>query len=91
MLTSKEIRRKFLEFFESKGHKIVPSSPVVNKSDPTLMFINAGMNQDFKDFFMGNAAPKNARIADTQKCLRVNMAYNDLDEVGHDTSPPHIV
>lgn len=84
MLTSKEIRRKFLEFFESKGHKIVPSSPVVNKSDPTLMFINAGMNP-FKDFFMGNAAPKNARIADTQKCLRVSGKHNDLDEVGHDT------
>ncbi|HAF47566.1 MAG TPA: alanine--tRNA ligase [Cryomorphaceae bacterium] len=83
-MTSKEIRRKFLEFFESKGHKIVPSSPVVNKSDPTLMFINAGMNP-FKDFFMGNAAPKNARIADTQKCLRVSGKHNDLDEVGHDT------
>ena len=84
MLTSKEIRRKFLEFFESKGHEIVPSSPVVNKSDPTLMFVNAGMNP-FKDFFMGNAAPKNVRIADTQKCLRVSGKHNDLDEVGHDT------
>ncbi|MCH1402376.1 MAG: alanine--tRNA ligase [Schleiferiaceae bacterium] len=84
MLTSKEIRRKFLEFFESKGHEIVPSAPVVNKSDPTLMFINAGMNL-FKDFFLGNAAPKNARIADTQKCLRVSGKHNDLDEVGHDT------
>ena len=84
MLTSKEIRRKFLEFFEQKGHEIVPSAPVVNKSDPTLMFINAGMNP-FKDFFLGNAAPKNARIADTQKCLRVSGKHNDLDEVGHDT------
>jgi len=84
MLTSKEIRRKFLEFFESKGHEIVPSAPVVNKWDPTLMFINAGMNP-FKDFFLGNAAPKNARIADTQKCLRVSGKHNDLDEVGHDT------
>ncbi|NDH77804.1 MAG: alanine--tRNA ligase, partial [Flavobacteriia bacterium] len=83
-MTSKEIRRKFLEFFESKGHEIVPSAPVVNKSDPTLMFINAGMNP-FKDFFLGNAAPKNARIADTQKCLRVSGKHNDLDEVGHDT------
>ncbi|HAP71308.1 MAG TPA: alanine--tRNA ligase, partial [Cryomorphaceae bacterium] len=83
-MTSKEIRRKFLEFFESKGHEIVPSSPVVNKSDPTLMFVNAGMNP-FKDFFMGNAAPKNVRIADTQKCLRVSGKHNDLDEVGHDT------
>jgi len=84
MLTSKEIRRKFLEFFEQKGHEIVPSAPVVNKSDPTLMFINAGMNP-FKDFFLGNATPKNARIADTQKCLRVSGKHNDLDEVGHDT------
>ena len=84
MLTSKDIRRKFLEFFESKGHEIVPSAPVVNKSDPTLMFINAGMNP-FKDFFLGNAIPKNARIADTQKCLRVSGKHNDLDEVGHDT------
>jgi alanyl-tRNA synthetase len=81
MLTSKEIRRKFLEFFEQKGHEIVPSAPVVNKSDPTLMFINAGMNP-FKDFFLGNATPKNARIADTQKCLRVSGKHNDLDEVG---------
>ncbi len=84
MLTSKDIRRKFLEFFESKGHEIVPSAPVVNKSDPTLMFINAGMNP-FKDFFLGNTIPKNARIADTQKCLRVSGKHNDLDEVGHDT------
>jgi alanyl-tRNA synthetase len=84
MLTSKDIRRKFLEFFESKGHEIVPSAPVVNKSDPTLMFINAGMNP-FKDFFLGNAIPKNTRIADTQKCLRVSGKHNDLDEVGHDT------
>ena len=64
MLTSKEIRRKFLQFFEEKGHKIVASAPVVNKNDPTLMFINAGMNP-FKDYFLGNAAPKNSRIADT--------------------------
>ncbi|PSR08047.1 MAG: alanine--tRNA ligase, partial [Bacteroidetes bacterium] len=84
MLTSKEIRRTFLQYFESKGHDIVPSAPVVNKDDPTLMFINAGMNP-FKDFFLGNATPKNARIADTQKCLRVSGKHNDLDEVGHDT------
>lgn len=84
MLTSKEIRRKFLQFFEEKGHEIVPSAPVVNKEDPTLMFINAGMNP-FKDFFLGNAEPKNQRIADTQKCLRVSGKHNDLDEVGHDT------
>ncbi len=84
MLTSKEIRRKFLQFFEEKGHEIVPSAPVVNKEDPTLMFINAGMNP-FKDYFLGNAQPKNQRIADTQKCLRVSGKHNDLDEVGHDT------
>jgi len=84
MLTSKEIRRKFLEYFEAKGHEVVASAPVVNKSDPTLMFINAGMNP-FKDYFLGNAVPKNARIADTQKCLRVSGKHNDLDEVGHDT------
>ena len=84
MLTSKEIRRTFLQYFESKGHDIVPSAPVVNKDDPTLMFINAGMNP-FKYFFLGNATPKNPRIADTQKCLRVSGKHNDLDEVGHDT------
>ncbi|HCP41424.1 MAG TPA: alanine--tRNA ligase, partial [Cryomorphaceae bacterium] len=84
MLTSKEIRRRFLQYFESKGHVIVHSAPVVNKNDPTLMFINAGMNP-FKDFFLGNTTPKNARIADTQKCLRVSGKHNDLDEVGHDT------
>ena len=84
MLTSKDIRRKFLQFFEEKGHEIVPSAPVVNKNDPTLMFINAGMNP-FKDYFLGNAVPKNCRIADTQKCLRVSGKHNDLDEVGHDT------
>jgi alanyl-tRNA synthetase len=84
MLTSKEIRRKFLQFFEEKGHEIVASAPVVNKNDPTLMFINAGMNP-FKDYFLGNATPKNSRIADTQKCLRVSGKHNDLDEVGHDT------
>lgn len=84
MLTSKEIRRKFLDYFASKGHDIVPSAPVVNKNDPTLMFINAGMNP-FKDFFLGNAEPKNPRITDTQKCLRVSGKHNDLDEVGHDT------
>ncbi|MEY2963237.1 MAG: alanine--tRNA ligase [Bacteroidota bacterium] len=84
MLTSKEIRRKFLQFFEEKGHEIVASAPVVNKNDPTLMFINAGMNP-FKDLFLGNGQAKNPRIADTQKCLRVSGKHNDLDEVGHDT------
>ena len=69
MLTSKEIRRTFLQYFESKGHDIVPSAPVVNKDDPTLMFINAGMNP-FKDFFLGNATPKNARIAGYTKVFK---------------------
>ncbi|RMG84980.1 MAG: alanine--tRNA ligase [Bacteroidetes bacterium] len=82
-MTSQEIRRKFLDFFASKGHKIVPSAPIVNKNDPTLMFTNAGMNQ-FKDFFLGNATPDNPRIADTQKCLRVSGKHNDLEEVGTD-------
>jgi alanyl-tRNA synthetase len=82
-MTSQQIRKKFLDFFASKGHKIVPSAPIVNKNDPTLMFTNAGMNQ-FKDFFLGNATPDNPRIADTQKCLRVSGKHNDLEEVGTD-------
>lgn len=83
-MTSQEIRNTFLDFFKSKEHKIVPSSPIVNKDDPTLMFINAGMNQ-FKDFFLGNAEPEVPRIADTQKCLRVSGKHNDLEEVGRDS------
>lgn len=83
-MKAKEIRLKFLEFFESKQHKIVPSAPMVVKNDPTLMFINAGMNQ-FKDIFLGNTPSESRRIADTQKCLRVSGKHNDLDEVGHDT------
>lgn len=83
-MTSKEIRDNFLKFFESKGHAIVPSAPMVVKDDPTLMFTNAGMNQ-FKDWFLGNAIPKHSRITDTQKCLRVSGKHNDLEEVGHDT------
>lgn len=83
-LTSQEIRQKFLDFFESKKHKIVASAPIVNKDDPTLMFTNAGMNQ-FKDFFLGNKIPDNRRIADTQKCLRVSGKHNDLEEVGIDS------
>ena len=83
-MTSKEIRRTFLEFFRSKGHTIVPSAPVVVKNDPTLMFTNAGMNQ-FKDWFLGNAPAKYNRATDTQKCLRVSGKHNDLEEVGHDT------
>lgn len=84
MLTSKEIRRIFLEFFQSKGHKIVASAPLVVKNDPTLMFTNAGMNQ-FKDLFLGNVEIKYPRIANSQKCLRVSGKHNDLEEVGIDT------
>ena len=80
----KEIRSKFFEFFESKGHTIVPSAPMVLKNDPTLMFTNAGMNQ-FKDYFLGNSEPKHVRIANSQKCLRVSGKHNDLEEVGVDT------
>ena len=84
MMKSKEIRQQFLDFFEGKKHKIVPSAPIVNKDDPTLMFTNAGMNQ-FKDYFLGNAIPDNPRHADTQKCLRVSGKHNDLEEVGIDS------
>ena len=84
MMTSKEIRQKFLDFFEAKGHTVVPSAPMVVKNDPTLMFTNAGMNQ-FKDIFLGNSTPKMKRAADSQKCLRVSGKHNDLEEVGHDT------
>ncbi len=83
MMTSSEIRQKFLDFFASKGHAIVPSAPIVIKNDPTLLFTNAGMNQ-FKDYFLGNQAPSHPRIADTQKCLRVSGKHNDLEEVGVD-------
>jgi alanyl-tRNA synthetase len=84
MLTSAAIRQQFLDFFKSKGHIIVPSAPIVVKNDPTLLFTNAGMNQ-FKDYFLGNKHPENARVADTQKCLRVSGKHNDLEEVGVDT------
>jgi alanyl-tRNA synthetase len=84
MFTSAEIRQKFLDFFASKQHEIVPSAPIVVKNDPTLLFTNAGMNQ-FKDYFLGNRKPVNPRIADTQKCLRVSGKHNDLEEVGVDT------
>jgi alanyl-tRNA synthetase len=83
-MNSTEIRQKFLDFFESKGHKIVPSAPIVVKNDPTLMFTNAGMNQ-FKDYFLGNKAASDKRVANTQKCLRVSGKHNDLEEVGVDT------
>ena len=84
MLTSKEIRESFKTFFENKGHKIVPSAPMVLKDDPTLMFTNAGMNQ-FKDIILGNRVPESKRMTDSQKCLRVSGKHNDLEEVGHDT------
>ncbi len=84
MLTSKEIRESFKQFFEGKGHLIVPSAPMVVKHDPTLMFTNAGMNQ-FKDIILGNSPAKSKRVADSQKCLRVSGKHNDLEEVGHDT------
>ncbi len=84
MMTSKEIRNSFKEFFKEKGHQIVPSAPMVIKDDPTLMFTNAGMNQ-FKDIILGNAPIKYPRVADSQKCLRVSGKHNDLEEVGHDT------
>ena len=83
-MDSGSIRRKFLEFFEKKGHTIVPSAPLVLKNDPTLLFTNSGMVQ-FKDCFLGNVKPKANRIADTQKCLRVSGKHNDLEEVGVDT------
>lgn len=84
IMTAKEIRKSFTDFFASKGHHIVPSAPMVVKNDPTLMFTNAGMNQ-FKDIFLGNAPIKYPRIANSQKCLRVSGKHNDLEEVGHDT------
>ncbi len=83
-LTAKEIRESFKQFFQSKGHQIVPSAPMVIKDDPTLMFTNAGMNQ-FKDIILGNKSPKWTRVTDSQKCLRVSGKHNDLEEVGHDT------
>ena len=90
MLTAKEIRDSFKNFFESKGHHIVPSAPMVIKDDPTLMFTNAGMNQ-FKDIILGNHPAKYQRVADSQKCLRVSGKHNDLEEVGTRYVPPHHV
>lgn len=81
---SNQIRKQFFEYFESKGHQIVPSAPMVIKDDPTLMFTNAGMNQ-FKEYFLGQSEAKHLRVADTQKCLRVSGKHNDLEEVGVDT------
>ncbi len=84
MLTSSQIRQQFLDFFQSKGHQIVPSAPIVIKDDPTLMFTNAGMNQ-FKEYFLGNKKAPYSKVVDTQKCLRVSGKHNDLEEVGVDT------
>ncbi|MDE3211602.1 MAG: alanine--tRNA ligase, partial [Bacteroidota bacterium] len=83
-MTSVEIRQAFFDYFTSKGHAILPSAPIVIKDDPTLLFTNAGMNQ-FKDYFLGNRKAPQARVADTQKCLRVSGKHNDLEEVGVDT------
>ncbi len=83
-MKSQDIRSKFLSFFKEKKHSIVPSAPMVLKDDPTLMFVNSGM-APFKEYFLGHAQPKNNRIADTQKCLRVSGKHNDLEEVGYDT------
>ncbi|REH56722.1 alanyl-tRNA synthetase [Tenacibaculum gallaicum] len=83
-MKSQDIRAKFLDYFKSKQHEIVPSAPMVLKNDPTLMFTNAGM-VPFKEFFLGNSTPKNSRISDSQKCLRVSGKHNDLEEVGYDT------
>jgi alanyl-tRNA synthetase len=83
-MKSQDIRKAYLQFFESKEHLIVPSAPIVLKDDPTLMFNNSGMAQ-FKEYFLGNGTPKSKRIADTQKCLRVSGKHNDLEDVGFDT------
>ena len=84
MMSSGEIRQRFLDFFKSKEHQIVPSAPIVIKNDPSLLFTNAGMNQ-FKEYFLGNSPAPHSRVADTQKCLRVSGKHNDLEEVGVDT------
>ncbi|MGN6267703.1 MAG: alanine--tRNA ligase [Ginsengibacter sp.] len=84
MMSSGEIRQRFIDFFKSKEHQIVPSAPIVIKNDPTLLFTNAGMNQ-FKEYFLGNSPAPHSRVADTQKCLRVSGKHNDLEEVGVDT------
>jgi len=83
-MKSQDIRKQFLQFFEDKGHLVVPSAPIVTKDDPTLMFNNSGMAQ-FKEYFLGNGTPKSKRITDTQKCLRVSGKHNDLEDVGFDT------
>ena len=88
MMTANEIRDSYLKFFESKGHVIVPSAPIVVKDDPTLMFTNAGMNQ-WKDIILGTKEPDPRRRTDSQKCLRVSGKHNDLEEVGRDSALSH--
>ena len=83
-MKSQDIRATFLNFFQEKSHLVVPSAPMVTKDDPTLMFVNSGM-APFKEYFLGNGKPKNNRISDSQKCLRVSGKHNDLEEVGYDT------
>ena len=83
-MTSQDIRKLFLDFFKKKKHTIVDSSSLIIKDDPTLMFVNAGMNQ-FKNIFLGDTRPSDLRLVNSQKCLRVSGKHNDLDEVGHDT------
>ena len=83
-MNSDEIRQSFFDFFKSKEHAVVPSSPVVLPADPTLLFTNAGMNQ-FKEVFLGTREASETRVANTQKCIRVSGKHNDLEEVGHDT------
>src|SRR5262245_31053479 len=83
-MTSTEIRASFLRYFEERGHRVVPSAPVIPQDDPTLLFTNAGMNQ-FKDVFLGTGRRAYVRAADTQKCIRVSGKHNDLEEVGRDT------
>ena len=83
-MKAQEIRQSFFDFFQSKSHKIVPSAPLANNNDPSLLFVNAGMNP-FKEFFLGHKKVKDKRVANTQKCLRVSGKHNDLDEVGKDT------
>ena len=85
MMTANETRASFLQFFKERGHEIVPSAPLIPRSDPTLLFTNAGMNQ-FKDVFLGTGSRAYARAADTQKCIRVHGKHNDLDEVGYSRS-----
>jgi alanyl-tRNA synthetase len=84
VLTAREIRKSFIEFFLGKGHTFVPSSPLVPHGDETLLFTNAGMNQ-FKDIFVGLTPPQWPRAVNSQKCLRVSGKHNDLEEVGKDT------